>query len=422
MDKIKNTYLLANSAIKHQLSGDTTRHTNRLRHGRVSVGSTILAESRSPSLLLTGGMLDLELMLQHDEVALTGAILHLLLEGGAEGIKRVSTGDGNLIGENADPAQTSENTIPVLIGSKRGLGRNRPLQILLRGRGSAEDLLSGILPGHGFLQVVGGLVAEEAHVDEGLDHRGEALVAQGSADDGLGLGDAVALAEGGGVAVGVRDEGEARVDEVGFGGGHEVGARDADFLTVLVHLGGVAESQEHAAAGPREFVAQRVVGAFRGGETAAVGEEAGDFAALGVDLFAGISILLFSFCFMEWETYLGDGLNGIEMVNARIKANFVHNGDARLLAVFLELQHSRRDVGGSHDVRLGADTGLDDQGVEGVRDQGDGQVDLFQGLVEGGIIVNVEGDGLGVFEALAELLGAFEGAASFGFVRLAWLA
>lgn len=126
------------------------------------------------------------------------------------------------------------------------------------------------------------------------------------------------------------------------------------------------------------------------------------------------------FCFTEWtEAYLGDRLHSVEMVNTRIKANFVHNGDARLLAVFLELQHGRRDVGSGHDVGLGADTRLNDQGVEGVRDQGDGQIDLLKGLVEGGIIVNVEGDGRGVLEALAELLGALEGAAGLRFVRQA---
>lgn len=101
------------------------------------------------------------------------------------------------------------------------------------------------------------------------------------------------------------------------------------------------------------------------------------------------------------------------MINTGVQTNLVHNGDPGLLAVFLELQHSRRDVRGGDDVRLGADTGLDDQGVEGIGDQGDGQIDLLQGLVEGGGIVDVERDGLGVFEALAELLGAFEGAAGF---------
>jgi hypothetical protein len=62
------------------------------------------------------------------------------------------------------------------------------------------------------------LLGEETHVYENAHHFGEALVAEGAADDGLGFGHLVALAEGGAVAVGVGDEGVAGVDEVGFCG------------------------------------------------------------------------------------------------------------------------------------------------------------------------------------------------------------
>lgn len=61
---------------------------------------------------------------------------------------------------------------------------------------------------------------------------------------------------------------------------------------------------------------------------------------------------------------------------------------------------------------LGADGGLDDIGVEGVGDQGDGEIDLLQGLVKSSIIGDIKGDGLGVLEALAELLSTLEGSAS----------
>lgn len=44
----------------------------------------------------------------------------------------------------------------------------------------------------------------------------------------------------------------------------------------------------------------------------------------------------------------------------------------------------------------------------GVRDQGDDEVDLLERLVEGGRIVHVEGDGLGVLESFGELLCALE--------------
>lgn len=61
---------------------------------------------------------------------------------------------------------------------------------------------------------------------------------------------------------------------------------------------------------------------------------------------------------------------------------------------------------------LCADGGLDNQGVEGVRDQGNSKVNLLEGLVQSSGIVHIEGDSLGVGEAFAELLGALEGSAS----------
>lgn len=60
---------------------------------------------------------------------------------------------------------------------------------------------------------------------------------------------------------------------------------------------------------------------------------------------------------------------------------------------------------------FGADGRLNDQSVEGVGDQGDGQVNLLHGLVQSGIIADIEGDGVGVLEAFAQLLGALEGTA-----------
>jgi hypothetical protein len=94
------------------------------------------------------------------------------------------------------------------------------------------------------------------------------------------------------------------------------------------------------------------------------------------------------------------------------EANLVHDGDTGLLALLVELHHSGRDVGGGDDILLGADGRLDDGSVESVGNQGDGEVDSLHGLVESSIIADVEGDGLGVLEALGQLLGALEGTAS----------
>lgn len=97
------------------------------------------------------------------------------------------------------------------------------------------------------------------------------------------------------------------------------------------------------------------------------------------------------------------------MVNPyRVQTNLVHHGDTGLLALLVELHHGRGDIGGGDNVLLGADGRFDDQGVEGVRDQGDGQVNLLHDLVQGGVIVDIEGNSLGVLEAFAQLPGAFE--------------
>lgn len=90
-----------------------------------------------------------------------------------------------------------------------GLGRDGLQELLFAGGRGAEHLLSSLLPGDGLVEEALGLLAEEADVDEDVDELGEALVSHGTTDDGLGLGDVVALLVGGRVAVGVGNEGEA---------------------------------------------------------------------------------------------------------------------------------------------------------------------------------------------------------------------
>lgn len=290
----KNTLLL-NGTLKDLLHSNTTGHTNQLSHGRVAGRVTVLAQGRGAGLLRAVLVFDLELVLQHDHVTLTRLVLHLLLESSAQGVQGVTAGDRLLVGEETDPAQTGEKAVPLLVVGEGGLGLHGGDEVCLRGGGGAQDLGGSFLPGGGAVEDGVGLVLQEADVDKDLDHLGETLETEGTADDGLGLGDLVALAEGGRVTVGVADEGEAGVDEVGLGGGHQVGAVDADDLAILVDLGGVAEGQEDTTAGPGELVAQRVVGALGGGETTAEGDEAGDLAPGGVDL--------------------GDGLDGVQVVN-----------------------------------------------------------------------------------------------------------
>lgn len=71
---------------------------------------------------------------------------------------------------------------------------------------------------------------------------------------------------------------------------------------------------------------------------------------------------------------------------------------------------------------LGADGGLDNGGVEGVRDEGDDNIGLLEGLVKSSGIVDIKGDSLGVLEAAGESLGALEGTAGFYSSSADWTA
>lgn len=93
------------------------------------------------------------------------------------------------------------------------------------------------------------------------------------------------------------------------------------------------------------------------------------------------------------------------------QANLVHDGDAGILALLVELQHGRGNVAGGDDVLLLTDGGLDDSGVEGVGDQADDEVVLGDLGVEGLVVGNIERDGSGILDAGGESLGGLEGSA-----------
>lgn len=95
------------------------------------------------------------------------------------------------------------------------------------------------------------------------------------------------------------------------------------------------------------------------------------------------------------------------------QANLVHDSDTSLLALRVELLHSRRDIRGSDNILLSADSRLDNSGVESVGNQRDDQVDLLHGLVESSIITDIKGDSLGVLEISGEGLSTLKGTASY---------
>lgn len=234
------------------------------------------------------GVLNLKLVLEHDHVPLALLVLHLGLESGAEGVEEVASRDDLLgLGEEADPPESGQDALLLRLGRERGLGLDGRDERSLVGRLGTERALGDLGPrerSRALGEEVDRRLVQEADVDEGFDEGRETLVPEGAADDRLGLGDLVELAERSRVAVRVGDERESRVDVVRLRVLHQVLAVDLDELALRVQLGRVEEGEEDTARRPRELVAEGVVGRFGSGETAAVRDEGLDLAAGAVDL------------------------------------------------------------------------------------------------------------------------------------------
>ena len=132
--------------------------------------------------------------------------------------------------------------------------------------------------------------------------------------------------------------------------------------------------------------------------------------------------------------YLRNSLDRIEMVNTlecfhniqsepsrfyrtdheayRVQTNFIHHRDPSLLAFLVQLIHCRRRIGSGDDVGLGANGRLDDEDMEGVRDQRDDQVDMLKRLVQSSSIIHIKGNCAGILETMGQLLGASQSPAS----------
>jgi hypothetical protein len=72
--------------------------------------------------------------------------------------------------------------------------------------------------------------------------------------------------------------------------------------------------------------------------------------------------------------YLVDGLDGVQVIDSRVKSDFVQDDDASLLHLGFEFFHCRRDVAGGHNVLLVLDGGFDHIRVMNVGHEGNDQV------------------------------------------------
>jgi len=84
-----------------------------------------------------------------------------------------------------------------------------------------------------------------------------------------------------------------------------------------------------------------------------------------------------------------DGLDGVQMINARIKANLVEYDYTSSLCLGIKLSHSRVDVAGGDDVRLALDSCTDNGGMIRVGDEGNHKVVFSNCFFQSFSIINI---------------------------------
>ena len=87
---------------------------------------------------------------------------------------------------------------------------------------------------------------------------------------------------------------------------------------------------------------------------------------------------------------LCDGLDGIQMIDTRIKANLIHDRDASFFDLGFELLHCRAGVGSCDDVHFLSYGRLDDRSMVGVGNQTDRDLDFADFGIQSCFIFNVQ--------------------------------
>lgn len=113
---VRRTHTRArNAAVQDAVDGDTARHTDGLGHGGVATDLAVSLESAGQGLERAVGVLDLKLVLKHDEVDLVRSESELLLEKGTQGVEHVATGGDLPVREQAERAELRDDERAVLL-------------------------------------------------------------------------------------------------------------------------------------------------------------------------------------------------------------------------------------------------------------------------------------------------------------------
>ena len=168
-------------------------------------------------------------------------------------------------------------------------------------------------------------------------------------------------------------------------GGHQVEAAHGLHGMVADELGRVAQGQQHAPRRPRELVAERVRRSLGRRQTAAERAERLHLAAGLVDV--------------------GDGLDGVQVVETGVEADLVHDRDAGSLDLGLQGADGVRHIRRRDDVDLVLACRADHSCMVRVRDERDDEVVRLDRGAEGLCVLHVDLHGACLRELGAELGG-----------------
>lgn len=107
------------NTVQNQLGSDTAGHADQASHGGGALGVAVLEHGGGAGLAGTVLELDLELVLEHDHVALALGVHHLVLEGGAKGVEVVAAAVDGCLGEHAQPLHALDDALDLVALDRR---------------------------------------------------------------------------------------------------------------------------------------------------------------------------------------------------------------------------------------------------------------------------------------------------------------
>jgi hypothetical protein len=112
--------------------------------------------------------------------------------------------------------------------------------------------------------------------------------------------------------------------------------------------------------------------------------------------------------------HLVDCLDRIQMVDTRVKTNFVHDNDTRFFGLLIKFKHCGGNIAGCDDMDLGLYCGLDDSRVVCIRDQRDDEIMCSDLSLEIAGVVDVKGNTLRIRNTICQCLCTVKRAACCG--------